>query len=113
MLFVFDQTADWDFWMKNTLTSLDMVWVEADGTVTNVASNVPASTLTTPDAKIARRHGHGKYVVELPPGEASMDGIAPGLKIEICSLMHFFAEFCSEKGWGGATYSVGASPTPR
>jgi uncharacterized membrane protein (UPF0127 family) len=83
MIFKFDQSADWDFWMKNTLIALDMVWVEADGTVSSVAANVPASTLTTPDEKIARRHGHGRYVIELPPGEAALDGIVKGAKLTI------------------------------
>ena len=27
MLFVFPQSGEWDFWMKNTLISLDMIWL--------------------------------------------------------------------------------------
>ncbi len=84
MIFVFERSDDWEFWMKNTLIPLDMVWLERDGTVTNVAANVPASTLSTADDKIARRRGHGMFVIELPAGEALRDGIVKGSKIEVC-----------------------------
>jgi uncharacterized membrane protein (UPF0127 family) len=83
MIFKFEQSADWDFWMKNTLIPLDMIWVEADGTVTNVAANVPASKINTPDEKIARRHGHGLYVIELSTGEAALDGLIVGTKLTL------------------------------
>jgi uncharacterized membrane protein (UPF0127 family) len=84
MIFVFDSAGTWDFWMKNTVAPLDMIWVETDGTVSNVAADVPASTLTTPDDAIARRSGHGLYVIELPAGEAALDGILKGAKLTIC-----------------------------
>jgi uncharacterized membrane protein (UPF0127 family) len=81
MIFVFASTNDWDFWMKNTVVPLDMIWLADDGTVANVAANVPASTLETPDARVARRSGHGRYVIELRSGEAAADHIAPGTKL--------------------------------
>jgi len=84
MIFVFDAAERWDFWMKNTLIPLDMIWVERDGAVSNVAPNVPASTFTTSDDEVARRSGHGLYVIELPAGEAARDGIAKGSKLTIC-----------------------------
>jgi uncharacterized protein len=84
MIFVFERAQTWDFWMKNTVAPLDIIWLEADGTVTRVAANVPASTLTTPDGAVARRSGHGLYVIELPAGEAALDGIVKGAKLTIC-----------------------------
>jgi uncharacterized membrane protein (UPF0127 family) len=83
MIFVFPKAADWEFWMKNTLIPLDMVWVEPDGSVSSVAANVPASKLSTPNAKVARRGGHGIYVIELNAKEASRDGIAAGTKLPL------------------------------
>ena len=44
MIFVFpggDQSRE--FWMKNTVTPLDMVFVRADGTISDVAVDVPAT----------------------------------------------------------------------
>ncbi len=78
MIFVFDTDQSQEFWMKNTLISLDMIWVRADGRVDTVAAHVPASTRATPDDKVARRTGRGRYVIELPSGEARADGITPG-----------------------------------
>jgi uncharacterized membrane protein (UPF0127 family) len=86
MLFVFDASSDWEFWMKNTLVPLDMVWVDAGGTVSSVAANVPASKRTTPDAKVARRRGHGRYVIELNAGEAARDGVSAGERLMLPDL---------------------------
>jgi hypothetical protein len=83
MLFAFTEDAQHDFWMKNTLVPLDMLWVAADGTIRSVAANVPASTLSTPEENVARRGGRGKYVIELPPGEAAGDGLAVGVKLDL------------------------------
>ena len=81
MVFVFDQDGPVAFWMKNTLIPLDMVFVGADGRVRSVSANVPASTLQTPDTKVARRTGNAKYVVELAAREAAADGLVPGCLI--------------------------------
>jgi uncharacterized membrane protein (UPF0127 family) len=69
------------FWMKNTLIPLDMVFVRANGTVSSVAANVPATTHATPDEKIPRRYGTGQFVLELNAGEAARDGLAPGVRL--------------------------------
>jgi uncharacterized membrane protein (UPF0127 family) len=83
MIFVFDEDGQEDFWMKNTLVPLDMVWVAADGTVRSIAADVPASTLQTPDDRVARRSGLGRYVLELSAGEAQADGIVKGRRLVI------------------------------
>ena len=81
MVFVFDQDAQVEFWMKNTLVPLDMVFVGADGRVRAVAPNVPSTKPDTPDEKIPRRSGTAKYVLELPAGEAAKDGITSGVAL--------------------------------
>lgn len=86
MIFVFSRESNWEFWMKNTLVPLDMIWVRADGTVTTVAANVPPSTRTTPDAMLARRRGHGVYVIELRANEAAADGIVVGSHLALPPL---------------------------
>jgi uncharacterized membrane protein (UPF0127 family) len=84
MIFVFSGgDVEHNFWMKNTLIPLDMVWVRANGQVTTVAANVPATTVETPDDKIPNRSGRGTYVIELAAGEASRDGIVPGAKLDV------------------------------
>jgi uncharacterized protein len=83
MLFVFPVEGVYEFWMKNTLIPLDMVFVDRRGIVTSVASNVPATTPSTPEENIPRRSGRAKFVFELPAGEASSDGLKPGAVVRI------------------------------
>jgi len=86
MIFVFAANARWVFWMKNTLVPLDMLWLADDGRVTAVAADVPASTLQTPDAEVARRAGTGRFVIELPAGEAGRDGLVVGSHLRLPKL---------------------------
>jgi uncharacterized membrane protein (UPF0127 family) len=73
-------------WMKNTLIPLDMVYVRADGTVSSIEKNVPATRHATPDQKIPRRYGNGQFVIELNAGEAARDGLAPGVRLVFPNL---------------------------
>jgi uncharacterized protein len=81
MVFVFDADLPVEFWMKDTLVPLDMVFVAADGTVRSVAAKVPVVPEDSPDDAIPRRSGTAKYVIELPAGEAAKDGITPGVHL--------------------------------
>lgn len=84
MLFAFPQDdALQEFWMKDTVTPLDMIFVRRDGVVTAVAADVPATKAGTPDNRIARRRGVGKYVIELGAGGAKRAGIEPGVRLPI------------------------------
>jgi uncharacterized protein len=81
MVFVFDQDGPVEFWMKDTLVPLDMVFVGNDGVVRSVAADVPVVPEDTPDDAIPRRGGTAKYVIELPSGEAQKDGIKSGVTL--------------------------------
>src|SRR5271169_4824452 len=83
MLFVFERDENVDFWMKDTLVPLDMIFVAADGTVRRVFSNVRVVAPTLPDEQIPREGAQAKYVIELAAGEASADGIAAGVKLDL------------------------------
>lgn len=83
MLFVFDTDGPVAFWMKNTLVPLDMVFVAAGGRVRSVYRNVAPAPPSMADDAIPRENGTAKYVIELPAGEASGDGIAPGVPLTI------------------------------
>jgi uncharacterized protein len=90
MVFVFAQDGPEVFWMKDTLISLDMVFVGPDGTVRSVAANVPVVSEDTPDEKIPRRSGNGIFVLELPAGEAVKDGIVSGVHLNGLEHVHGF-----------------------
>jgi len=83
MIFVFDRDQPVDFWMKNTLVPLDMIFVAAGGTVRRVFADVPVVAPSLPDAQIPRESAQAKYVIELAAGEAARDGIAAGTKLDL------------------------------
>jgi len=87
MLFVFpggDQPLN--FWMKDTITPLDMVFVDHAGRVTSIAAAVPATTPSTPDEQIPRRSGTGAFVIELASGDAARFGLAAGVRLLLPSI---------------------------
>ncbi len=81
MLFIFDTDAPIEFWMKDTLVSLDMVFIAQNSTVRSVFADVPVVPADTADDRIPRRDGLAKFVLELPANEAARDGLAPGIRI--------------------------------
>jgi uncharacterized protein len=83
MIFVIERDEPVEFWMKNTLVPLDMIFIAADGTVRRVFADVPVVAPTLPDDQIPREGSQAKYVIELPAGEASKDGIAAGIKLDL------------------------------
>ncbi len=77
MLFDFKAIQPVVMWMKNTLVSLDMIFIGEDGRIAGVARNtVPLSLTRIPSP------GPVRAVLEVPAGTAFMLGIAPGDRIE-------------------------------
>jgi uncharacterized membrane protein (UPF0127 family) len=83
MIFVFDRDEFVNFWMKNTLLPLDMIFIAADGTVRRVFANVPVLRAGVEDRAIPLEGARARYVIELPAGEAQRDGIAEGIKLDL------------------------------
>ncbi|MEK7389959.1 MAG: DUF192 domain-containing protein [Elusimicrobiota bacterium] len=78
MLFVFPREMALQFWMKNTLVSLDIMWIDSDRAITVIHPRLKASRLDTPESDIAAAGGRGLYVLELAAGEARRRGLKPG-----------------------------------
>lgn len=83
MLFVFDKPQTLDFWMERTRIPLDMIWINKEGRITSIATNVPAAEKTS---KPARRSGYGKYVLELNSGSANLLGLHVGSSLAVGGL---------------------------
>lgn len=77
MLFTYPDSAMRVFWMRNTPSSLDMIFVDADRRVLNVASGTKPMSDTRYFSVAPAR-----YVVEVPAGFAARHGIGPGTGIE-------------------------------
>ena len=82
MLFIYPGGDQYlEFWTKDMLIPIDIVFVKADGTIGAVAADVPATKPGTPDGQAVRRSGIGRYVIELGAGEATRFGLVPGLRL--------------------------------
>jgi uncharacterized membrane protein (UPF0127 family) len=75
MIFVFEQTSQQCFWMKNTLLPLTAAFVADDGTIVNMADMKPETTDPHCSAKPVR------YVLEMNKGWFAKKGIKPGSKL--------------------------------
>ncbi len=73
MLFDFHREDEVMFWMKNTLISLDMLFVKENGRIVRIASGTtPLSEKVIPSGEPVR------YVLELVAGTSAKLGIAEG-----------------------------------
>ena len=73
MLFDFRVDAQASFWMRNTYISLDMLFIEADGTIESIAKR------TTPlSERSVRSEGPVRFVLEINGGLSDALGITPG-----------------------------------
>jgi uncharacterized membrane protein (UPF0127 family) len=76
MLFDFKQDQDVSMWMRNTLIPLDMLFINADGSIRRIAENTePMSERTIPSG------GPVRGVLEVIGGTAKKLGIVAGDKV--------------------------------
>lgn len=77
MIFPMRPARPASFWMRNTVLSLDIIFIGTDGRITNIAANtVPYSEAPLPSTGLV------KGVLELNAGRAAELGIQPGDKVE-------------------------------
>jgi uncharacterized protein len=76
MLFDFGRTGPIAMWMKNTLIPLDMLFVDARGTISHIARWTTPLSLETISSR-----GPARAVIEIKGGRAEQLGIAPGDRV--------------------------------
>ena len=76
MLFDFKEDQQVTMWMKNTLVSLDMIFIRHDGTIARIAENTPIES-----ERIIPSGEQVRAVLEVAGGTAKKYGIAPGDKV--------------------------------
>lgn len=82
MLFVFDQTQEQYFWMKNTLIDLDIIFLDEKQNITALYERVPHTYTYTPDYEIPVVKGNGQYVLEAAAGTITRHGLAQGQQLQ-------------------------------
>lgn len=76
MLFPYDEPDIMSFWMRNTVIPLDLIFIDEDGTVINIAAGIPYNEESVSSER------PGIAVLELNAGRSEELGIAPGDKVE-------------------------------
>ena len=77
MLFVHGESAERAYVMRDMAFPIDIVFADADGTVTTVHEAAPES------APLTRYEGTGRYVLEVPRGWSERHGVEPGDRLAI------------------------------
>ena len=81
MLFLFRESGDLSFWMKNTLIPLDMIWIDENQKVVHVKSNVPPCKA---DPCPSYSPGvNARNVLEVAAGVAAQHRIEAGAQLKI------------------------------
>jgi uncharacterized protein len=76
MLFDFQEPRPVSFWMRNTILSLDIIFIGTDGRILNIADHAtPQSDAPIPSV------GTTKGVLEIGAGRAETLGIRPGDRV--------------------------------
>lgn len=81
MLFVFPTVQPEPFWMKNTLVPLDMVFINADGTIRAIAENTVPYSLAPVDSG-----GPVKAVLEVQGGLTAKENISVGDQVQAATF---------------------------
>ena len=85
MLFVFEEAGGHGFWMKNCRTSLDIVWLDAQWRVVDLAENLPPCP---PDGACPTHEPEvpARYVLEFAAGTARAEKLALGQSVVVLSV---------------------------
>src|SRR3990167_7225929 len=76
MLFVFDQSKRHTFWMKDMKFAIDIIWIDNQKKIVDVARNVPVE-LDKSDKELTKYSpkSEAKYVLEINAGLSSLNDL--------------------------------------
>ena len=81
MLFIFENSGKYGFWMKNTLIPLDIIWIDENKTIIYISENTPPCKQDPCPSYIP--NAEAKYVLELNAGISNKTRIKIGDKVFI------------------------------
>lgn len=91
MLFLFPSDGPHNFWMKNTLIELDMIWMDLGGTIVHIESGVPPCQ-AEPCPSYGPERAEARYVLEVSGGEAARLGLEQGQMLKLQGIDRFNVE---------------------
>jgi len=83
MLFVFQQSGEYGFWMKDMLISIDIIWISAENQVVHVETAQPEPGVPDDRLAVYRPGGPSLYVLEVRAGLADEKGVQAGDEAQI------------------------------
>ena len=83
MLFQFPERGDHTFWMRNTLISLDIFWLDESGNILHIETDVPICTRKDDSCPRVRAGSQSIQVLELNAGMAKKLKLAVGKQLKI------------------------------
>ncbi len=81
MLFLYPANTQINMWMKNTLIPLDMIFIDSESRIRNIAENTEPLSEDTISSD-----GRVQAVLEVPGGTTARLGIAPGDRVSHVAL---------------------------
>jgi uncharacterized membrane protein (UPF0127 family) len=82
MFFVYEEKSHHPIWMKNCYIALDVVWVDEDGTIVEVAENVPpCSPMRGDDCPTYGGAKLSRHFIEFKAGTARRIGLKVGDRV--------------------------------
>lgn len=81
MLFIYDPPKQMAMWMRNTILSLDMLFIAADGRIARIVANTTPMSEATIESP-----GPVSAVLELVAGSAKRLGIRPGDRVDLSAF---------------------------
>jgi len=86
MIFLFTQTGEYPFWMKNTLIPLDMIWIDDGRRIVHVAHDVPPCKADPCESYPP--NAPARYVLEVAAGVAAKHKLKDGDTLRFEGLEH-------------------------
>ncbi|MDP6495937.1 MAG: DUF192 domain-containing protein, partial [Dehalococcoidia bacterium] len=70
-----------NFWMKNTLISLDILFIDSQGVVVDIQTMQPQTGVSDGALKVYLSAEPARYALEMNAGLAEVLGIVPGTQV--------------------------------
>jgi uncharacterized membrane protein (UPF0127 family) len=86
MIFLFPQTGEYPFWMKNTLIPLDMIWIDESHRIGHIAHDVPPCKADP--CPSYPPNAPAKYVLETAAGVTAKHHLKDGDTLRFEGLEH-------------------------
>jgi uncharacterized membrane protein (UPF0127 family) len=82
MLFVHPRPGKYSYWMYQTKVPLDIIWMDPDGRIVEIVSDVPPCTTAASQCATYGGNQVAQYVLELNAGQAAAYGLKVGDRLD-------------------------------